>query len=380
MQVWRDKKRVLTRFLSVVVLLFSPVLYAQETATDEQLDQVKQAIKKEKSTIKEVDQERERLLKQLQSDELAISQQTKSLRNTDKKLDNTQQTLRRLTEEKQQLTNKKQQQEALLAKQLRAAYSTGHHDYLKLILNQENPGKVQRTVSYYQYLNTARIKEIEAFQSTITQLNEVEQQQRSQQQQLAQLKKKQQVDKQALETGKQRREKTVNALNNQLMSAKQQLEKLEAEEESLVAALARIARLSKQDFSLSGLSSLRGKLNWPVKGRINRSFGSRKQGYLKWKGVLLAASSGKTISTIHHGVVLFSDWLKGYGLVTVIDHGDGYMSLYGHNQALLKSVGDRVETGEPIALVGQSGGQNQSALYFEIRHNGKAVNPKLWCR
>ncbi|WP_083601952.1 murein hydrolase activator EnvC [Thalassotalea sp. PP2-459] len=380
LQVWRDKKRVLTRFLSVVVLLFSPVLYAQETATDEQLDQVKQAIKKEKSTIKEVDQERERLLKQLQSDELAISQQTKSLRNTDKKLDNTQQTLRRLTEEKQQLTNKKQQQEALLAKQLRAAYSTGHHDYLKLILNQENPGKVQRTVSYYQYLNTARIKEIEAFQSTITQLNEVEQQQRSQQQQLAQLKKKQQVDKQALETGKQRREKTVNALNNQLMSAKQQLEKLEAEEESLVAALARIARLSKQDFSLSGLSSLRGKLNWPVKGRINRSFGSRKQGYLKWKGVLLAASSGKTISTIHHGVVLFSDWLKGYGLVTVIDHGDGYMSLYGHNQALLKSVGDRVETGEPIALVGQSGGQNQSALYFEIRHNGKAVNPKLWCR
>ncbi|WP_286271081.1 murein hydrolase activator EnvC family protein [Thalassotalea hakodatensis] len=380
LQVWRDKKRVLTRFLSVVILLFSPVLCAQETATDEQLDQVKQAIKKEKSTIKEVDKERERLLKQLQSDELAISQQTKSLRNTDKKLDLTQQTLRRLTAEKQQLTSKKQQQETLLAKQLRAAYSTGHHDYLKLILNQENPGKVQRTVSYYQYLNTARIKEIEAFQSTITQLNEVEQQQRSQQQQLAQLKKKQQVDKQALETGKQRREKTVNALNNQLMSAKQQLEKLETEEESLVAALARIARLSKQDFSLSGLSSLRGKLNWPVKGRINRSFGSRKQGYLKWKGVLLAASSGKTISTIHHGVVLFSDWLKGYGLVTVIDHGDGYMSLYGHNQALLKSVGDRVETGEPIALVGQSGGQNQSALYFEIRHNGKAVNPKLWCR
>ncbi|MDO6425597.1 peptidoglycan DD-metalloendopeptidase family protein [Thalassotalea sp. 1_MG-2023] len=380
LQVWRDKKRVLTRFLSVVVLLFSPVLYAQETATDEQLDQVKKAIKKEKSTIKEVDQERERLLKQLQSDELAISQQTKSLRNTDKKLDNTQQTLHRLTKEKQQLTNKKQQQEALLAKQLRAAYSTGHHDYLKLILNQENPGKVQRTVSYYQYLNTARIKEIEAFQSTITQLNEVEQQQLLQQQQLAQLKKKQQEDKQALEAGKQRREKTVNALNNQLMSAKQQLEKLEAEEESLVAALARIARLSKQDFSLSGLSSLRGKLNWPVNGRINRSFGSRKQGYLKWKGVLLAAPSGKTISTIHHGVVLFSDWLKGYGLVTVIDHGDGYMSLYGHNQALLKSVGDRVETGEPIALVGQSGGQNQSALYFEIRHNGKAVNPKLWCR
>lgn len=377
---WQIKKRVLTRFLSVVFLLTSPLLYAQDGATDEKLSKVKQAIKKEKSTIKEVDKERERLLKQLQTDELAISQQTKSLRNTDKKLDNTQQTLRRLAAEKQQLTKEKQQQEGLLAKQLRAAYSAGHHDYLKLILNQENPAKVQRTVSYYQYLNTARIKEIEAFQATISQLNKVEQQQQEQQQQLAQLKSKQQKEKQALEAGKQRREKTVTALNNQLMTAKQQLEKLEAEEESLVAALARIARLSKQDFSLNGLSSLRGKLNWPVNGRINRSFGSRKQGYLKWKGVLLAAPLGRTISTVHHGVVLFSDWLKGYGLVTVIDHGDGYMSLYGHNQALLKSVGDRVETGEPIALVGQSGGQSQAALYFEIRHNGKAVNPKLWCR
>jgi septal ring factor EnvC (AmiA/AmiB activator) len=94
----------------------------------------------------------------------------------------------------------------------------------------------------------------------------------------------------------------------------------------------------------------------------------------------MAASIGKQVKTIHNGTVLFSDWLKGYGLVTVIDHGEGYMSLYGHNQALLKSVGDRVETGEPIALVGQSGGQSQSALYFEIRHNGQAVNPKIWCR
>ncbi len=361
-------------------MLLSPLSFAQEDATDDKLDKVKQAIAKEKNTIQQVDKERASLLDQLKKDELAISKQAKALNNTVQQLAKTQKTLTELASEKQQLLSDKRQQESLLAKQLRTAYSSGHHDYLKLILNQENPGKVQRTVSYYQYLNKARIEEIETFQATILRLNKVEEKQQHQQQQLAQLKTQQVQEKRELEKGKSRREKTVKALNNQLMTAKQQLEKLEAEEENLVAALARIARLSKQDFALSGLSKLRGKLNWPVKGKLSRSYGSRKQGYLKWKGVLLSAPLGRTISTIHNGVVLFSDWLKGYGLVTVVDHGNGYMSLYGHNQALLKSVGDRVETGEPIALVGQSGGQNQSALYFEIRHNGKAVNPKIWCR
>ena len=109
-------------------------------------------------------------------------------------------------------------------------------------------------------------------------------------------------------------------------------------------------------------------------------FGTRKQGYLKWKGVLISSAVGKQVKSIHNGTVLFSDWLKGYGLVTVVDHGKGYMSLYGHNQTLLKNVGDQVEQGEPIALTGQSGGQQQSGLYFEIRHQGKAVNPRLWCK
>ncbi|WP_394172185.1 murein hydrolase activator EnvC family protein [Thalassotalea litorea] len=101
---------------------------------------------------------------------------------------------------------------------------------------------------------------------------------------------------------------------------------------------------------------------------------------MRWKGVLMTAPVGQPVYTIHNGTVLFADWLKGYGLVVVVDHGDGYMSLYGHNQTLLKNVGDRVEIGEPIALVGQSGGQNRAGLYFEIRHKGKPVNPKLWCK
>ena len=172
-------------------------------------------------------------------------------------------------------------------------------------------------------------------------------------------------------------------MNQKALTEQQKLAKLEREESALVSLLKRMAAdaaKAKQAENLVGLSKLKRKLSWPVKGRINHSFGSSKQGYLKWKGVFLSAPIGREVKTIHNGTVLFSDWLKGYGLVTVVDHGDGYMSLYGHNQALLKSVGDRVEAGEPIALVGQSGGQANSGLYFEIRHTGIAVNPKLWCK
>ena len=184
----------------------------------------------------------------------------------------------------------------------------------------------------------------------------------------------------ALNQNKSNRKKTIASLNKKLLSEQEQLTKLKAQESNLTAALQKLEALMQKEIDLNGLSKLKRKLSWPVKGRIMRSFGSRKQGYLKWKGVLLSASIGKQVRTIHNGTILFSDWLKGYGLLTVIDHGDGYMSLYAHNQTLLKSVGDRVETGEPIALVGQSGGVDQAGLYFEIRHQGKAVNPKLWRR
>ncbi|GAA6204806.1 peptidoglycan DD-metalloendopeptidase family protein [Thalassotalea sp. SU-HH00458] len=323
---------------------------------------------------------KQKLLTQLKNDDLAIAKIVKALNKTHASLKQTKKRLNELVKEKSQIIQAKKQQEAVLAKQLRTAYSTGHHDYLKLLLNQQDPGSVQRNLTYYQYLNKARINEIQQYKQTIAQLIEITNQQQQQAAQLQSLESTQNQQKLALEKNKKQRKATVAQLNKALLTSKQKLAKLEQEEADLVSALARMAELSKQEIDLNGLSKLKRKLSWPVKGKINRSFGSRKQDYLKWKGVLLAAPLGRQVKTIHNGTVLFADWLKGYGLVTVIDHGEGYMSLYGHNQALLKSVGERVETGEPIALVGQSGGQSQSALYFEIRHNGQAVNPKLWCR
>jgi len=342
------------------------------------LSAVQQQISKQKNAIEKTNSKRSVLENQLKNDDIAIAKIAKSTIDTQARYQLTQKNLKRLAKEKTSLTHQKQQQEKVLAQQLRAAYTSGHHDYIKLLLNQEKPASVQRTVTYYKYLNSARIKEIDQFQIVLSDLLAVTTEHQEQASKLQALKKQQVEQKVTYEHSKRARKKTIKALNKKLLSSKQLLVKLVAEENNLVAALQRIAALSQQSVELVGLKKLKKKLSWPIKARVKHSFGSRKQGYLKWKGILFAAPVGRQVKAIHNGTVLFSDWLKGYGLVTVIDHGAGYMSLYGHNQALLKAVGDRVETGEPISLVGQSGGQAQSGLYFEIRRNGQAVNPKTW--
>ena len=342
------------------------------------LSKVQQQISQQQKSIKQTSNQRSSLEKKLRSDDISIAKIVKTLINTQQDLQKTQQTLKNLAQKKISLTNKKKQQELVLAQQLRAAYTSGHHDYIKLLLNQKSPSSVERTVTYYKYLNDARTKEIDQFQIVLSDLLAVTTKHQEQAKKLSILKQEQAEQKLTFQQSKQARTKTIRALSKELLNSKQLLAKLVAEEENLVVALQRIVALSQQSAELVGLKKLKRKLAWPIKGKVSHSFGSRKQGYLKWKGILLAAPVGKQVKAIHNGTVLFSDWLKGYGLVTVLDHGEGYMSLYGHNQALLKTVGDRVETGEPIALVGQSGGQSKSGLYFEIRRDGQAINPKPW--
>tara|TARA_R110001592_G_scaffold166843_1_gene402104 strand:- start:1178 stop:2341 length:1164 start_codon:yes stop_codon:yes gene_type:complete len=346
--------------------------------TNQALSKVQQQIVEQEKSIKQTSNKRSSLENQLRNDDISIAKIVKAMIKTQDDFQDTQQTLKELAQEKITLTHKKQQQEKVLAQQLRAAYTSGHHDYIKLLLNQQSPASVERTVTYYKYLNDARIKEIDQFQIVLSDLLAVTTQHQEQAKKLNLIKQQQAEQKVVFQNTKQERKNTIRALNKELLGSKQLLAQLVAEEQNLVVALQRIAALAQQSAELVGLKKLKRKLSWPVKGKISHSFGSRKQGYLKWKGILLAAPVGKQVKAIHNGTVLFSDWLKGYGLVTVLDHGAGYMSLYGYNQALLKSVGDRVETGEPIALVGQSGGQSQSGLYFEIRSDGQAVNPKAW--
>ncbi|MFQ3264543.1 MAG: septal ring factor EnvC (AmiA/AmiB activator) [Colwellia sp.] len=378
----------ITTSLVLLNLLFVFPLQAEESSRNENAQQqsrekltdIQKAIAKQQSNIFDANKQRSSLEQQLKTDDLAISKVAKAINKIEVELSTTQDKISVLAIEKKQLTIAKKRQESLLAQQLRSAYTTGQYDYLKLLLNQDQSEKIQRTISYYQYLNQARTKEIDNFQTTIAQLLEVSTEHQTQIEYLQQLKDEQLKQDTQFRTSKAQRNKTLEKLGRKLLSSQQQLNKLKAEENNLNQALKKLSAIIQAEINLTGLSKLKNKLSWPVKGRMLHRFGTRKQGYLKWKGVLITAPISWQVQTIHNGTVLFSDWLKGYGLLTVIDHGNGYMSLYAHNQTLLKSVGDRVETGEPIALIGQSGGLEQSGLYFEIRHQGKALNPKLWCR
>jgi|MDSY01.1.fsa_nt_gb septal ring factor EnvC (AmiA/AmiB activator) len=374
--------------LLIIGLLFPSVLTAQENDNSlsiqqqnrDKLDDVQQAIAEQESNIYDTNKQRSAIEHELKADDLAIANVTKKINNIERDLVVTEAEILTLKSEKDRLTQAKKRQEQLLAQQLRSAYTAGQHDYLKLLLNQDKTEKIQRTLSYYEYLNQARIKEITEFNQTIAQLLEVSTEHQAKIETLDILKNQQILESKSLNANKKQQSKRLNTLSKQILSSQQQLDKLKAEENNLNQALNKLAAIIKTEIDLTGLSKLKNRLSWPVKGKVLHSFGSKKQGYLTWKGVLISAPISRQVNTIHNGTVLFSDWLKGYGLLTVIDHGNGYMSLYAHNQTLLKSIGDRVEIGEPIALVGQSGGQTSSGLYFEIRHQGKALNPKLWCR
>lgn len=352
--------------------------FAQDNS--DKLNSVKQRIAEQKSTILAVSQKRRELDKQLKRDDFAIAKVAKAINTTNKVLRVTRRKLTKLARQQKILDLAMQKQEKVLAIQVKSAYTSGQHDYVKMLLNQEDTSDVQKNVTYYQYLNKARIVEIEKFQSTMIKLEEIASAHEQQVDKLKSLQTQQKEQKVALEKNKEKRTQTLQALRKELLTNQQQLAKLEEEESELKEALQKLAALSKREINLNGLSSLKRKLAWPVKGKVRHSYGSKKQGYLKWKGVLLSSSIGTQVKSVHDGTILFADWLKGYGLVTVVDHGKGYMSLYGHNQTLLKNVGDKVESGEPIALVGQSGGQSQSGLYFEIRYRGQAVNPALYCK
>ena len=186
-----------------------------------------------------------------------------------------------------------------------------------------------------------------------------------------------------LKKNQKQRQTSLDQLNEALQQTQSAIAYLKENEQTLIDMLAKLNEQTSttlEPINLVGLDGRKGKLPWPSKGHIKHKFGQRKHAGMHWKGVYISAESGADVKSIQQGQVVFADWLNGFGWVIVIDHGFGYMSLYGHTQTLLKDVGDNVQSGESIALVGQSGGQTDSGLYFELRHKGGAVDPVKWCK
>ena len=325
------------------------------------------------------------LIKELRRVERRIGRIGRSITKLKGQLREQEKKLAKLQARRSELQKSITLQQRYLAGQIRAAYAMGRQEYLKILLNQEDPSAVGRTLTYYDYLNKARSERIKNLNGTIQELEQVRRELNSESEQLRQLQQQREQERLKQQASRKQRKGVVSKLKREIRSKDQQLDGLMANEKELKSLLQALTEALEDIPAEPGnhkpFAQLKGKLKWPTSGARLISYGSpRNVGKLRWQGVVIAGKEGQEVHAVSHGRVAFSDWLRGYGLLMIIDHGDGYMSLYGHNNSLYREVGDWVEKGDSIAAVGNSGGIDRSALYFEIRKNGKPTDPVRWCR
>lgn len=363
--------------------MFCSVFFVSISKAQDQsdLESIQQQIKNKQVKISQQLEAAKILQDNLKGVELQIAKSAKELNKIETSLAQNKQQLSVLRKQQKGYLASLEQQKSVLAKQIRSAYMTGNYDFAKMLLNQQDAANFERTITYYQYLNKARKSQIDSFNVLVKDLQKVNAELIDNQTELEQLKAKQLEQQQVLIANQSAREATLIGMQNAIESEEAKIAQLQINEKNLVEALSRAQQqVDKQDVTLIGLSALKGRLLMPAQGNLRKMFGRFRQGQIKWKGVVINGTAGDSVVAIHHAKVLYADWLRGFGLVTVLDHGDGFMSLYGHNQALLKQAGETVQAGEAIALLGQSGGQSRPNLYFEIRHKGKPINPVNWLK
>ncbi|MFJ3446803.1 peptidoglycan DD-metalloendopeptidase family protein [Pseudomonas sichuanensis] len=428
-------------FLLALSCLLAPAFADERAQTQQQLDATRQDIAELKKMLGKLQEEKSGVQKDLKSTETDIGNLEKQVEALQQELKKTEGELERLDHEKKKLQSARVEQQRLIAVQARSAYqNNGREEYLKLLLNQQNPEKFARTLTYYDYLSKARTEQLRTFNETLRQLANVEQDIGRQQEQLLTQRADLDSRRQALVGERDKRQQVLAKLSSDMKERDQKLqareqdqadlgkvlktieetlarqarEAEEARQRALLAkqeeekrrkeqALAAAARnqqaepeeppkkarttlgpvVSSDSASYGGaFSAARGKLPWPVNGRLLARFGDMRgsDARAKWDGVMISASAGTQVRAVHGGRVVFADWLRGAGLLVILDHGNGYLSLYGHNQSLLKSAGDIVKAGEAISTVGDSGGQDSAGLYFAIRQQGRPTDPAQWCR
>ncbi len=375
---------ILFLFLGFKNLDLQAAAAANKTEAKIQLKNLQKKIKKAKSTLHANSKRYDQAAKELIKVEKKVAKISSELRSVEKKLATNGERLDALRKQQKKLINDKRSQKLALAKQIRAAYGNGKEEYIKLLLNQNDPAEFGRMLGYFEYLNKARSQEIIQITETFSQLAQVAIDIAESKKKLSKLAKAGQIKIKELQQQQQKRKAIVKRWQLKVNQSDQRLTSLLANEKELqtiIDTVREAIEVYMPSENLVGLGKLKRKLRWPVKGKMASKFGTRRHlGQMRWKGVVIETSEGKPVHSISSGRVVFSDWLRGYGLLMIVDHGKKYMTLYGHNQTLLKTVGDWIEPGEVISLAGNTGGQSKSALYFEIRYKNKPVNPALWCR
>jgi septal ring factor EnvC (AmiA/AmiB activator) len=360
----------------------SPGLAQDAKKTAAELKALKSEIAKVSSQVRSDKAARDRLARELRNAEMSVSEVRESLEDLRGQRAENARKRAALAEDKRERQADLASQRESLAGQLRAAYLIGREEPLKLLLNQKDPSRAGRMFAYYSYFGRARADAIARINASLSEIEQLDRDMAAADERLAAIESERKAELTKLDSARAERSKVLANLQAEARERVQSLARMKREQGALEKLLRELKR-ALQRFppdNNTEFGRLRGKLAWPVQGRLVARYGETRGGSVKWDGVLLSVERGAEVRAVYSGRVIYADWLPGLGLLTIIDHGDGYLSLYGHNERLYKAVGERVSSGEPIAAAGDSGGRSQPELYFEIRKGGKPVDPRPWFR
>ncbi len=357
---------------------------AGPTADNADLEKIRQQISKAQQRVADLRGDLSRGQSQLRDAErrtAKISTELRTIKRQERELDAD---LNQLDRKQRELEKLAAQQSLALAQDMRSAWQLGQSSPLKAWLAADDPQRAARLARYYQYVQRDRAKRLDAFRETRAQIDASRQKIDERKQDLVKVRSELADRQKAAREASDERRHAVKQLASELKSGTATLERLRADETALKRVLD-TAREAFRDIPPQAVGSplreRRGKLRWPAAGRIAAAYNSPlAEGKLRLNGIVIAAAEGTDVRAVHHGRVVYADWLRGYGLLIIVDHGDGFLTIYGHNQSLLRTVGDWVKEGEPLATVGNTGGRSTAGLYFELRVNGEPVDPMRWLR
>ncbi len=373
--------------LILLILVVPPGALAQDGGAgvakikEQELEEVREKISDLKKSMDKSATDRDRLTEDLQNAEVAIAEKRLRLQDLERERAWSAKRLAELDAAIAAREAELARESDHLSAQVRAAYMSGNQEKIKLLLNQRDPAMLGRMMAYYRYFNDYRADNIGAMTVKIRELAEMHSEVAAEEARLADLARTRSAELEKLAAAQAERQTLLAALKERMAAEGREIERLAAQEKDLARLIAELTSILS-DYPITSeepFSEFRGRLTWPVVGTLLRDFGQpRVGGELKWNGVVLAATRGREVRSVYHGRVAFADWLAGMGLLVIVDHGEGYMTLYGYNETILKNAGDWVAPGDVIATVGDSGGQAEAGLYFEIRRGTQPLNPRRW--
>ena len=369
--------------------------HAESLQSSGELNKVESDISVVKQDMQRLSEQKDSLQNLLADIENHYGETAALLRTLQIKIEQKRQGLDKIRQDMQTFQQEIDKLNTELAGQIRAAYAMGQQERLKLLLNQQDPALSGRMMVYFNYINTERLKKLAELEAAVQHLDQLDKQKKTETEFLERDLEQKKSEQTALDEARKQRNALLVQIGNEFSSNEQQLNQLQINEDRLRSLMATLpvteeelaadAEQTKElpgdtDVELEGdFFTLKGSLPWPVRGRLAQKFGSPRAAGA-WDGVLIDAPEGMEIKAVTQGKVVYAEWMRGYGLLVIIDHGHGYMTLYAFNQSLYKKMGDTVEAGDVIASVGQSGGRSQAGLYFGIRNKGVPIDPLEWCR